>query len=278
MGDNLVMQGLNHTDLNMYHCGTENCDAGHYYGPAVRDHFLIHYVHSGKGKFYVGEQEYTLQRGQCFLIYPSIVTYYQADFRDPWSYSWVGFNGFKAGDYVKSAGFAMDNPIFNYNSEDYISGCFTQMIAAKDLQRGREMRLLGLLYLFLSQLIEQNEKYGLQDQAGSRKKSYINKAVEYIERNYSRKMSISELANHLGLDRSYLGSIFKEQLGTSLQDFLIHYRLDKACELMKSENLSIGDVSRSVGYDDPLLFSKLFKKNKGISPREYRKIDHIGKG
>lgn len=262
--------------MNMYQCGTQNCDAGHYFGPAVRDHFLIHYIHKGKGKFYIGENEYKLQKGQGFLICPDIVTYYQADSDDPWSYSWVGFHGLKAESYLKSAYLTIDNPIFTGDNDDFISDCFAQMLAAKNLQRGREVRLLGLLYLFLSQLIEHNGKDRLCDQTGSRKEIYIKKAIEYIEMNYSRKMSIAELAHHLGLDRSYLGSVFKEQLDTSMQYFLIQYRLNKACELMKNASLSIGDVSRSVGYDDPLLFSKLFKRNRGISPREYRKSYHIG--
>lgn len=271
MRHSLLLQGLSHTDLNMYQCGTQDCDAGHCYGPAVRDHFLIHYIHSGKGKYCVGVKEYTLHKGQGFLICPDIVTYYQADFDDPWSYSWVGFHGLKAEGYLESAGLTMDSPIFSSDGDDYISGCFVQMIAAKSLQKGRGIRLLGLLYLFLSQLIEQNGKDRLYDHTGSRKDVYVQKAIEYIEMNYSRKMSIAELAHHLGLDRSYLGSVFKKQLDTSLQDFLINYRIDKSCELMKNEALSIGDISRSVGYGDPLLFSKLFKRNRGISPREYRK-------
>lgn len=272
----LLIHSLNHTDMNMYQCGTQNCDAGHYFGPAVRDHFLIHYIHKGKGKFYIGENEYKLQKGQGFLICPDIVTYYQADSDDPWSYSWVGFHGLKAESYLKSAYLTIDNPIFTGDNDDFISDCFAQMLAAKSLQRGREVRLLGLLYLFLSQLIEHNGKDRLCYQTGSRKEIYIKKAIEYIEMNYSRKMSIAELAHHLGLDRSYLGSVFKEQLDTSMQYFLIQYRLNKACELMKNASLSIGDVSRSVGYDDPLLFSKLFKRNRGISPREYRKSYHTG--
>ena len=271
MEQSLLIHGLNNTDLNMYQCGTEDCYAGHYYGPAVRDHFLIHYIHTGKGRFCVGEREYNLHKGQGFLICPDIVTYYQADFEDPWTYSWVGFHGLKADSYLKSADLTMDNPIFTYDIDDYISNCFTQMLAAKALQRGREIHLLGIFYLFLSRLIEQNGKDNLNDHTGNRKEAYIKKAIEYIEMNYSRKMSITEMAHHIGLDRSYLGSIFKEQLDTSLQDFLINCRLDKACELMKNEALSIGDISRSVGYDDPLQFSKLFKRNKSKSPREYRK-------
>ncbi len=266
----LLINRLNHTDLNMYQCGTQKCGPGHYYGPAVRDHFLIHYIHEGSGKYCVGNREYRLQKDQGFLICPDIVTYYQADLAEPWDYSWVGFHGLKAESYLKSCGLTADNPVFSCN-DDYVNSCFSQMIEAKNLQKGREIRLLGCLYLLLSHLIEQNGKDRFIDQTESRKELYIHKAVEFIEMNYSRKMSISELARHIGLDRSYLGSVFKEQLNTSPQDFLINYRINRACELMKNDALSIGDISRSVGYDDPLLFSRLFRQNKGMPPREYRK-------
>jgi len=267
----LDIQHLNNTDLNMYQCGTEVCEPGHYYGPAVRDHFLIHYIHSGKGRFCIGEREYLLHKGQCFLICPDIVTYYQADFEDPWHYSWVGFHGLKAEGYLQQAGLSLEHPIFTCNSEDFISNCFSLMIESRALRQGREIRLLGYLYLFLSQLIEQHGIDRPSDRTGTGKEVYVQKAVEYIGMNYSRKMSISELSRHIGLDRSYLGSLFKEQLGVSPQDFLIRFRMNKACELIKSDNLTIGDISRSVGYDDPLLFSKLFKKHLGVPPREYRK-------
>ncbi len=267
----LDIHRLNHTDLNMYQCGTEVCESGHYYGPAVRDHFLVHYIHSGKGRFCIGEREYHLQRGQCFLICPDIVTYYQADDEDPWHYSWVGFHGLKAESYLQQAGLNLEQPIFSCGSKDFISDCFSNMIESRALRKGREIRLLGYLYLFLSQLIEQHGMDRSSDRADTRKEVYVQKAVEYIGMNYSRKMSINELSRHIGLDRSYLGSLFKEQLDVSPQDFLIHFRMSKACELIKSNNLTIGDISRSVGYDDQLLFSKLFKKYLGVPPSEYRK-------
>lgn len=272
MQESLLIYRLNHTDLNMYQCGMQDCESGHYYGPAIRDHYLIHYIFNGKGRFSMGDRVYHLQKGQGFLICPDIVTYYQADLDDPWSYSWTGFHGTKAGAYLKSAGLTAENPVFTYDRDDYIRNCFSEMIAAKDLQKGREIRLLGLFYLFISQLIETHGKDRFTDKAGiSRKEVYIKKAIEYIGMNYSRKIAITDIARHIGLDRSYLGSIFKQQLDTSLQDFLVNYRMDRACELMKNVSLSIGDISRSVGYDDPLLFSKIFRKIKSKSPREYRK-------
>ena len=267
----LMIHRLNHTDLNMYQCGTELCEPCHYYGPAVRDHFLVHYIHSGRGRFCIGDSVFNLQKGQGFLIFPDVVTYYEADAEDPWHYSWVGFHGLKAESYLQQAGLTADQPVFTCDSEEFVSSCFTHMIEARALQEGREIRLLGYLYVFLSQLIEQHGKTRVSLQTGTRKEIYVQKAIEYIEMNYSRKMSISDLSRHIGLDRSYLGSIFKEQLDTSPQDYLINFRMNKACELMKNNVLTIGDISRSIGYDDPLLFSKVFKKHLGVPPREYRK-------
>ena len=89
--------------------------------------------------------------------------------------------------------------------------------------------------------------------------------------NYSRRIRVEEIAHFIGLDRSYLSSIFTDELNTSLQGFIIQFRINIACQLMENRILTIGDISRSVGYDDPLAFSKIFKKIKGASPRDFRK-------
>ncbi len=270
------LYNLNHTDLNMYQCGTQNCEPGHAYGPAVRDHFLIHYVLEGKGKFCFNNKVYHLRKGQGFLICPDNITYYQADFEHPWTYSWVGFHGLKAEAYLKKALLTADNPIFTYDKDDSMARCFHEMIAAKQYQKGGEIRLLGYLYLFLSQLVEECANDKFEDNRSNRKEVYLKKTIQFIEMNYSRKISIHDIAGYIGLDRSYLGSIFKQQLNTSLQDFLMSFRINKGCELMKNESLAIGDIARSVGYEDPLLFSKIFRKLKGMPPREYRKKFHAG--
>jgi len=255
----------------MYECGEERCKPDHDYGPAVRDHFLIHYILDGKGIFCVGDKTYKLGKNQGFLICPGIVTYYKADHEDPWHYAWVGFNGLKAESYLRQASVTADNPIFTYDCDNFIRNCFEQMIKTEYVIKGREIRLTGFLYLFLSRLIETNSNENFTDKDEDSKELYVRKAVEYIQRNYSRKLTISNMAKYIGLDRSYLGSIFKQYMGMSPQRYIMKFRIDKACELMENPVLSIGDISRSVGYDDQLLFSKTFKKFKGICPKEYRK-------
>lgn len=256
------------TDINMYQCGIEDCRPGHFYGPAVRDHFLIHYITKGKGIFRVGDREYLLGKGQGFLICPDIVTYYQADEAAPWSYSWVGFNGIKAEQYLKRAGISYDKPIFTYDRDDFVKNCFDDMIEAGKNMKTKDIRLIGLLYLFLSQLMETSED-AREPECGDRSELYVKKAVEYVAMNYSRRMSIAEVADYVGIDRSYLYSLAKKHLGMSLQEYLLQFRVNRACELLKTGSFTVGDISRSVGYEDQLQFSKIFRKLKGLSPREY---------
>jgi len=269
---NLAIEDKRHTDLSIYHCGEEICAPGHFYGPAVRDHFLIHYILDGQGIFQLNEQTYHLKKGQGFLICPDIITYYQADVKNPWHYTWVGFNGLTAQNYLRMANLTADTPIFTYNKDDYIIECFRKILKIEKHSKTKEIKLLGMLYFFLAGLIENSPSNVSINQEQNRKEFYANKVVEFIKMNYSRKVTISEIARYIGLDRSYLCSIFKEVFNLSPQEFLISYRINKACELMKNELLSIGDVSRSIGYDDTFLFSKTFKKAKGLSPSEYRKI------
>ena len=264
-----------HTDLNIYRCGFEDCASGHSWGPAVRDHYIVHYVLSGKGIFNVGGNTYKLDKYDGFLICPDTPVFYQADDEEPWSYSWVGFQGLKAENYLAQAGLDKHNPIFRYDRDVFLTECLNKMIGAKAMSKGREIYMLGLLYEFLSQLIDMA---GYNDSCGkleNRKEDYVRKAVEFIRMNYWRKLSISEAARHVGLDRSYLYLLFNEYLRTSPHDFLINFRMEKACSFMKNSSLSIGDISRSVGYEDPLLFSKIFKKVKGVSPRDYRKSHEL---
>lgn len=270
MYESLNVSRLNHTDLNMYQCGYEDCTPGHSYGPAVRDHFLIHYILDGKGSFQSNGQTYFLEKGQGFLICPGKVTFYQADTTTPWRYAWVGFHGTKAEQYLKHAGLTFETPIFTCGHDEYITHCFQQMVETLKLKNGREIRLLGLLYLFLSQLIETNSPGPFLYDKETRREFYIRKTVEYIQTNYSRKITIAEIAHYIGLDRSYLSALFKEWFQVSLQQFLIHYRMDKACSLMQDSRLPIGDIARSVGYEDPLQFSKTFRKVKGGSPKTFR--------
>jgi len=270
MLDKYYIDGKDHTDLNLYRFGMEDCSADYSWGPALRDHYQIHFVFQGKGEFNILGNKYQITKNQGFLIPPNTVVSYKADHENPWSYCWVGFNGVKAEYYVHKMGLSYQNPVFICIEDTKLPSIVKNMLQAKDIKKGRELNLLANLYMFLYELIEKTDKEELTLDLHSRKEEYLQTSIDFIAKNYSMPITIHEIANHIGIDRSYLFLIFKEYLSTSPSEYLIKYRINVAIELLKNKSLSIGEISRSVGYNDQFVFSKTFKKINSLSPEKYR--------
>jgi len=261
-------------ELNVYYYGTEDCEPGHRWGPLVRDHFVLHIVGSGEGRFESGGKELELGKGSCFLIRPGVKTAYAASKTKPWSYKWIGFNGSKAESAASAAGFAPARPaiqageLFGELKEKL--DCFERASSLGGAARplAETSALYGLLSI-LARAQGQSQEDGPQV---SRRELHIQRAMEYIERNHSRELSIDELARHVGVDRTHLAHMFKLVLNSSPSAQLIALRIKKAAELLESRtDLSVKEIACSVGYRDPLLFSKTFRKLKGLPPVEFRR-------
>lgn len=97
--------------LSVYNCGAQKCPPSYVWGPGVRDHYLIHYIVSGKGTFCAEDVQYPLEAGDCFLARPGQKIWYRADIRSPWEYVWVGFAGADAAAIVTATDFSPEEPV-----------------------------------------------------------------------------------------------------------------------------------------------------------------------
>lgn len=103
------------------------------------------------------------------------------------------------------------------------------------------------------------------------KKYVAEQVMEYLERHYSEKLSLDQIAQNMYLSPFYLSRIFKNETGDTPINYLIRVRMKRAGELLRTEkSASIQDVARCVGYEDAYHFSKLFKKHYGMPPSKYR--------
>ncbi|MDU5263022.1 MAG: helix-turn-helix transcriptional regulator, partial [Clostridium celatum] len=95
--------------------------------------------------------------------------------------------------------------------------------------------------------------------------------IEYIEDNYWKsKVNVTSMVNYNNIDRSYLFRLFKKTTGMSMVNYLTEFRIQKACNFLSMTDLSIKSVAYSVGYEDPLYFSRIFRKIMFVSPSDYR--------
>lgn len=263
-------QHLHQLDLYLIQYGREACQPHHSFGPAMREYYKFHYILEGKGVFETNGQRYELRKGQGFLVTPGTICYYEADAEQPWTYCWIGFDGIKASALIRQAQLSDESPIYTWEKSEFFEHSIEQMKQSKSMKAGRELKLTGLLYLWLAAMIDCRGSELKQKVKENSKEHYIAQVVHFIEVNYANKITIQSIAQFVGLQRSYLSALFKDVMGISLQDYLISYRMRKACELLSGTSLMIGDIARSVGYEDPLLFSKMFKKSMQLSPTQYR--------
>jgi AraC-like DNA-binding protein len=262
------------SQLDYYYSGSSLCKPGHSHGPALRDNYLIHYIHSGKGTFETEGTTYTLEEKCGFLISPGVRIFYKADDVEPWSYTWVAFKGDMVDQYLHEAGLSKENPVFRYDTGQLLEECLLDILKTKnESTAGMKVKRTGLIYILFSLLISSNQQeFRLKPSYGkNRMEEYIEQALEYMYKNYAFNIKIEEVAKYVSINRRYLSRIFMKHLNKAPHEMLTQIRIRKACELMLNPNLSIGDISRSVGYEDSLQFSKVFKKVHGTSPLKYRR-------
>ncbi len=245
--DRMIVNAHFH-DLNHLFCGQQHCPPKHSFGPAIRNHTLLHCVVSGKGKYICGDKTYCVEAGQVFRILPGIKHFYQADKEDPWFYYWIGFDG------ELSAKIAQLPPVFSVS--DKVIHLFKTTIDHKILSSYQAAASLFRIY---------GELFNISIEPCN----YVDMIQDYIGIMYIQLIRIDDLATHFHLIRSYMTRLFKQKTGKSIRDYIFGIRMHNATSLIL-EGLSIKDTATACGYEDPFLFSKMFKIFYGISPTEWR--------
>ena len=234
--------------------GYEKCKPNDPIGPIVRDFWLLHYVISGWGEYHVSGLKHKVGPGQCFITRPSEPAFSVSDKEDPWIYTWVGF----VSNIPLPTVFSEKDVFDGYSLENV----FLSLLNPPEAEPV-EAWIAGKIFELFSLI-------GYSDSPDDPHTSPAYKAKEELEARH-RSIKIEELAQELHFNRTYLNTIFKREFGTSMQNYLLNYRLTRAAKLMHQMNYTPTQASAAVGYKDFYCFSKLFKKHIGLSPSEYIK-------
>ncbi len=96
------------------------------------------------------------------------------------------------------------------------------------------------------------------------------KAIRYISQNFSRNLTLDEVADHVHLNSAYFSTLFKQSTGSSFKEYLNMVRIEESKRLLANTDYSIIDISLATGFEDQSYFSKVFKKYTGLTPKQYR--------
>ena len=260
-------------DLRLDFYGYEDCLPDQFFGPAIRENYVLHYITEGKGYLEYRKQKIPLQKGDIFLLIPGEVTYYFADNQTPWSYYWLGISGIKAQEYFNLS--SIHDTAYLRSPHTKALGKFIGTIV-KDAERldeskASQLHVISQLFELMHQLNALSPN--LDQETISPSQKLYREAKHLIDIGYnSQDISIQYIADKLGVHRSYLSSIFKDFHKISPKEYLLEVRMKRAKELLKTTDQPIKIIAYSVGYLDPLHFSKAYRQYYDCSPSQYRTL------
>ena len=256
-------------DGGLYICqfGEEACRPLHAFGPAQRDHYLIHFVVSGSGTFFSGGAGRPVRAGQGFLILPGEETFYQADAQDPWHYAWVGYRGRQAEALTREAGLDETHRIVTAQDAPGAWEALRQLRQDARLLRLGHLAATGSLMRFLALIAPAQSP----DVAGDRSRALCDKARWYLEGRFDRPVSIQEAADFAGVSRSHLYRLMMAEYGCSPKALLQRIRMEQAVRLLTDTALTLEEIAPRVGLQNGAQLGAAFRKAYGVPPGAYRR-------
>lgn len=239
--------------------------------PKGRIDYQLLYIVSGKAHFYFNGIERIVQAGRMVLIPPRVEQKYEYFGEEKPEVYWVHFTGSDVKNILRKYEIPMDDPIFYSGASSVYSYIFKEMI--NELQTCRtgyeELLAMYLQQIFLLvQRTRQERKPTVT--------TYIQEEMEYARRyfneHYNEPISIQEYAESRNMSVCYFQRNFKQIVNHTPMQYLLTIRVNNAASLLETTDYSMAEIAAIVGYEDPLYFSRVFRKIKGMSPTEYRKL------
>ena len=240
------------------------------WSPRGRLDFQLLYIAAGKAHFHIDGEEKIVTAGHMVLYRPKEPQKYEYYREDQTEVYWVHFTGGNVTNILHSYGLTKDKKIFYCGSGLEYKNHFRSMI--QELQMCKD-DYPEMLEIHLRQIFIKLHRYfnTISKVDGSQIAEDIDNAMLYFSEHYNEDICIEDYAATHHMSTSWFIKNFKQYTGSTPMQYILSKRIHNAETLLENEHYSISEISNIIGYDNPLNFSRIFKKVKGISPSEYRK-------
>ena len=259
-------------DVNLKYCGYEECAPDFRMPPHTRSEYLIHYITQGRGTYICEGAAYPIRQGDLFIIYPSQLASYHTSPEDPLHFSWLAFTGDSADTLTEQLGFSRQSPVHKLHPQYSIDESIRTL--AEHLESVgfcNDFTIQSLMYSIFSNIAQSyslSGKYQKENQTVLFE--HIGKAKSYIKCTYIYPITVQDIVEHVGLERSYFSKIFHKFTGTTAQNYLLDLRIQRSKLLLERTDYTVREICSYVGMKDEYYFSRAFKRSVGLSPSLYR--------
>lgn len=257
--------------FNIFQCANYEVESGSRFSTSEDDVFQLFYVNSGAGFLETEAYAAKVRAGSGFVIFPDVPYSFTTVGEEAASLTWVTFSGFRVDHYLSRAAIWPARPVFD-DPKGEVGKKLNDLYMKSHRLPNRYCKMMSALYDIFAYLLDNNEPKKPESYKDFKDTAnYLTAfAARYVERNYMNPITVDDLANRLGITRKHLCAVFNRVLQITPKQFIILYRIEKACKLLLSSNQSIQEIAEAVGYTNQFYFSKEFKRIVGKSPSEYR--------
>jgi AraC family transcriptional regulator, arabinose operon regulatory protein len=225
---------------------------------------------AGAGSCKLGSKTWHLEEGHAIILPPDVYHRYQADQERPWTIFWVHFLGTAAPAYLQAIGVSVDEPRFWIGDLPVVTDAFEETYRYV-LSGYTDKDLIGLATSFarLLGLCRVHKKSSVPRRRLAEDR--VLRAIRYMRENVERPLALSDCAQSAGWSAAHFSMVFRRQTNLSPIQFCTRLKMSRACELLKTTDLSVQEVAMKVGFNDQFYFSRLFHRHLRMAPTAYRR-------
>ncbi len=227
-------------------------------------YYTIHYIFDGCGFFHIAGQDYLLKKGDIFLISPNQAHAYRNSSSEPLGLIWMELSGGMCRELFSSMIHRHGYTFTDMDSICVLQSMTTLLHALTSTTQPDPHLVSAQVYTALMELLR------LAETAPTQRNPYVDAALAYIHKHCTEPIRISELADSLHISCAYLIKLFRENVGVAPLKYLHLKRIEYACLLLRTTQMSIEEISNEVGMYDCSSFCHLFKNIRFMTPAKYR--------
>lgn len=242
--------------------------SGHRMQRPRHDDNLLLYCVDGRGRLEAGGDHYLIGSGDLALLPQGLTHDYAASRREPWTIYWVHFQGVSTRVFMDYLGYRDGHAVVNAGVSPALLASFNSLLAVR--RTGYSSSAFVNAANQLRHLFTQFAMETRRSRARRQGSLDLDSIQAYMQDNIREPLELEDLAAVAHLSKFHFSSRYKALTGYSPIKHFLHMKIEYACQLLDSTELSVKAIAAELGYSDPLYFSRLFSKTMGMSPRAYR--------
>jgi len=239
-------------------------------GRVLQEYQLI-LITRGQGEFESSSgKRWAIKPGSLMLLFKNEWHRYRPDSTTGWQEYWLGFDGQQADEIFQHSLFKISEPVLYLGDNEIVTSLMLKVFALLEAHvPGNEKIVASYVPVILATL----ETFLRQKPANhERIETIVKKCQVHMLENFDQPLDMKAYANEMQVSYTYLRRIFKQITGTSPQQYLLKLRLQKARDLLVMTSKPVKEIALDCGFNSPYYFSRYFKEDRGMAPREYREL------